>query len=273
MSKRHSWRRDEHFPDDLDNNVMDYISLPDGGVNYFSLSDAAILFALDQWWGENGEGGDPYFWELLCDKKAKAESENDSKKFIKALTHAVDNKFLDAKVLSRNIDTLQIDPSRTYALLGDMEHALDVYGIGCGHMVDCAKALDNINAYDTSAKVARNRIALRMGLEPDGDDCTDEDDPNLEALNQKVVIYQLRASALEKQLQERSSDFAPINERSKASYLNIIGSLLAALKHKGISEAETKAFLDENRFTEFAGVSIRNLEKVFPEARKRVGES
>ncbi|MBV7454796.1 hypothetical protein KW843_09965 [Acidovorax sp. sif1233] len=63
----------------------------------------------------------------------------------------------------------------------------------------------------------------------------------------------------------------PLRERERNSLYNIIGSLLACLNHHGVDEAAVKAFLDQQRYTDFDGVSTRNLEKVFPLARKSIG--
>ncbi len=63
----------------------------------------------------------------------------------------------------------------------------------------------------------------------------------------------------------------PLGSRERTNLHNIIGSLLACLKHHGVDEAAVKAFLDQQRYTEVDGVSIRNLEKVFPLARKSIG--
>ncbi|WP_313297378.1 hypothetical protein [Diaphorobacter sp.] len=65
----------------------------------------------------------------------------------------------------------------------------------------------------------------------------------------------------------------PLSLKEKNSLYNIIGSMLAFLEYKKIEEAEVKKFVSDHRYTDLQGVSIRNLEKVFPIARKSIGEA
>ncbi len=61
-----------------------------------------------------------------------------------------------------------------------------------------------------------------------------------------------------------------LSNKERNNLYNIIGVLLAMLKHYGADEASVKKFVADQAYSDIPGLSVRNLEKVFPLARNAI---
>lgn len=62
----------------------------------------------------------------------------------------------------------------------------------------------------------------------------------------------------------------PLLDRERTTFLNIIGSLLAILRDKNMSDTDIYNYLEEKGYTEYQGVSISTLQKNFVEAKRSI---
>ncbi|MCR8961178.1 hypothetical protein M0765_026645 [Variovorax sp. S2] len=264
-----SSRQKENFHADLDFGVLDYLALPSFGDGYFSLADAAMLAALDDWWWNFGEGGDPDFSDLIADQKARAVAQPMQQLVVKALVRSIALKELDAHVLARDLATSEAVPERTYAHILDIVDCLEKYGIGEGHLMQTAKSLDDEDFYEVATAVSRRRAAIRMGISSDPEEIPNENPfAVIEVLRKELRAKKLQIAHLEQQGSTRIGDARPLGARQRNNLHRAIGALLALLLPHYNDKQDALIAEIESRFSGNEGLSKRTLESIFPLAKK-----
>lgn len=259
--------RDENFHIDLEFEVMDYMSLPEFGEGYFSLTDAALLAALDAWWLDHGEDDDPDFDELIANPQARKAAGPHQKEILKALLRSISLRELDARIFSRELSNSEPVPNRTYAHIGDIESCLEKYGLGHGHLIQSAKDLDD-DLYDIASSIARRRAAIRIGISPSHEEIPSGGDPHevIEHLQRDLRAKKLQIAYLESTL--RKVDGRHMGSRQRQNLYRTVGALLHFVlpRYKGKQEALIADI--ETTYPKREGLSKRTLESVFPAAKK-----
>ena len=268
MKKQTSWR-EEHFHDDVDAGILQLLELPDSGMEHFTLTDAAVLYALDDFWTTN-RSDDPDFWEFIAEREPRKHIQERQKTVEAVLVRAVERKELDATIFLRDISNSLPLPLYTYARLSEIKGCLRSYGIWPGPVVDDAENIDTDGLYRRASEIARNRVAIRVGAPPDLDESLDEQ--TIDELRDEIAAKRMRIATLEHELAKKVDSGKQLGERERTNLYNIIGALLAMLKHHQQDEATVKKFMEEHRYSEIDGLSRRNMEKVFPRARHGIGE-
>ena len=260
MENQTSWR-EEHFHDDVDAGVLQLLQLPDSGMGYFTLTDASILYALDDWWGRN-RSNDPDFWDYISEKEPRQHIHEKQKTIEQLLIRAVERKELDATVFLRDVSTSLPIPLYTYAKLPEIKDCLETYGIWPGHMIDCADNLDTEGLYRRASEIARNRVAIRVGAPPDLDESLD--DKTIDELRDEIAAKRMRIAKLEHELAQKSGASQPLGGRERATLLNIIGVLL----DKCVKKDEPLIEEIQTDYPTVPGLRPRTLQAKFAEARR-----
>lgn len=260
MEKQTSWR-EEHFHDDVDAGILQLLELPDSGMGYFTLTDAATLYALDDWWGGN-RSDDPDFWSFIAEKEPRKHIEEKQKVVESVLIRAVERKELNAKVFLRDISNSLPIPLDTYAKLSEIKDCLQAYGIWPGPVVDSAENIDTDGLYRRASEIARNRVAIRLGSPPDLDESFD--DQTIDELRDEIAAKRMRIASLEHELAKKSETGSPIGNRERTTLLNIIGALL----EKYVKKDEPLIAEIQQEYPAIPGLKTRTLQEKFAEARR-----
>lgn len=184
----------------------------------------------------------------------------------------IDAGRLAPMLLRRNIDG-QIDRNQTTLAVAAVEEWAEVYGISLGDL--WADYLDGEQGIAEAVLEAGNnaRRALELGKELSGL----RDYESLPEWAKQILFTKIDAAS---DVSDASGD-KPLNERERGSMLAIIGALadtLLAVSPGGQSYSvfRSQTALIEvliSRYQGVPGLSQRNLEKVLPLARRRIGAS
>lgn len=92
----------------------------------------------------------------------------------------------------------------------------------------------------------------------------------LSAYWDKMIFSRSNIIEFEQERSEQPASEKPLTEKERGNLYNLIGVLLVALREKGMDEAAVKRFIADQGYSDLPGLSLRNLEKVFPQCRKSV---
>jgi hypothetical protein len=147
---------------DPDFGADEYFALPDSGVGYYSLEDAALLAALDMWNAGQvpdvpaGEG-----WPEGDGPGVRKGIEPLQRQLLDALARSVESGLLKAVVRRRTLPDSRPVPGRTFVRLADLEDWLEVHGHMRGPVIEAAAAVFVDNPWGIACAVARDRAELR----------------------------------------------------------------------------------------------------------------
>ncbi|MDZ5457898.1 hypothetical protein [Azohydromonas lata] len=152
---------------DPDFGADDYFALPDSGVGYYSLEDAALLAALDMWNAGQvldvpvGEG-----WPEGDGPRVRKGIEPLQRQLLDALARSVESGLLEAVVRRRTLPDSRPVPGHTFVRLADLEDWLEVHGHMRGPVIEAAAAVFVDNPWQVACAVARDRAELRHPAAP-----------------------------------------------------------------------------------------------------------
>jgi hypothetical protein len=110
--------------------AADYVWLPAYGVEHYSLTDAALVSALDMWSMGRVEGVPCESW---LDEQGELEIRNALEplrgQLLAALIRSVESNQLAAAVRGRELATSRLIPERTYISLSDLVDWLEVHAM------------------------------------------------------------------------------------------------------------------------------------------------
>ena len=250
--------------DEITNGEGDYLHLPQYGAEYFRLSDAALIIAIDEWWQKSLQD-EPDFFEGVCHPKARADSQPLKKMIAQALVRAVQIKDLDAIVCLRTLPGGEPSPDRTYALASNIQKYMESYGLGQGHLFEWAQQLD-VEMFDLALAVSRRRAHIEHGVIPVVYE-TPTGPPHevIQKLLKKIDSQKLRIAYLENRTV--ADDKNAFGERKRNNLYRTIGALLDLILPSYKDKQDALISDIAEKFGKQDGLSKRTLEAVFPLAK------
>jgi hypothetical protein len=221
----------------------DYIRLPNFGVDYYSLADAALVAALDMWVSGDMPASPPAdnrVWPDEADSPAVREAiEPTQRQLAEALMRSVEAGHLVAEVLGRTLTDSRAIPERTFILLQDLVDWLEVYGHERGDFIAELAESEQVDPWDIASKVASDRARLRLShLDSERSAGTADPLDELAALKREVRSQRLHINHLQQQLKTTRTavEDRPLTTRRRRTLLTII----AALCRKAAIQLETR---------------------------------
>lgn len=163
----------------------DYCRLPEFGVGFYSLTDAALVGALDMWASDKVAGVPCESWQTQRDDpKIRAALGPLQAQILAALVRSVESKQIDAEVLGRRLSDSSLIPERAFIRLQHFVDWLEVHGHERGDLIaDIEEDLQN-DPWQVASGVAAERARLRLShLKPEGSTAQDESKDWLESLD------------------------------------------------------------------------------------------
>lgn len=264
----------EHFTSAPFYNEHDYLQLPDCGERHYSLSDAALLAALDSWGsGHNTDFplGDRDFRDAWDDQEVRAGVQPMERTLIAALLRSTVNGELQPTVFARELKTGDLNPDRSYISLEELIEWMGRYGLGRGDLIASIEEDLNDSIMDRASSTANERARFRTGvypgLLPQANDSEEAVRRLLHVIEEKSVeIAHLRRGMHDTSQQKQFS------ARERNTLLTVIGALLGQLRSEmGKQDALIAAMTSAH--PRARGLSERNLHKVFGEANRALSIS
>jgi hypothetical protein len=264
-----------------DYGAEDYLLLPDFGVNYYSLEDAALLSALDMWSAGRAPGvpaeglpmadGDDEAHDHQDDPLIRAALDPLRAQLLAALVRSAEAGQLDVEIRARTMADSRLIPARTFVLLPDLVEWLQVHGHDRADIIADIQESAQDEPWLIADAVAADRASLRLGhLEsrhPAG-----TPGANAEGLRAELRQQRLHIAHLEKQLADarrggRPAD-KPLSTRERRTLLVLVAALC---KRAGIDPAARGASIAIASATAELGVTvsddtIRPLLRLIPDA-------
>ncbi|MFT3804954.1 MAG: hypothetical protein QM766_27515 [Burkholderiaceae bacterium] len=143
--------------DPLEADTLDFLQLPEFGANHYSLSDAALLIAIDQQAGDDLSAVD----EPEFRKRIGSEQE----KYLAALRTWVASGALEVIILGRDLTDASPLPERTYVSLSALDRWLDQSMLHRGSYLNSILEDSHRNeseaAWDAARAAAAERLTFR----------------------------------------------------------------------------------------------------------------
>lgn len=245
---------------------------PHFGIFHLNLNEAGMLIAKCLWFrGElNIKGADDSAY-AFNDKKLEAKLEQTAMHYAVVVQQAIADGRLEASRLSREIEGLII-PDQTFVDALVMADWLEDSGIILGEAFD--------EEYISLEENLAQKIALSVAAERHRKKTPQHDVPH----NAENIFLRQRISALEQQLEKQNRQtpaHAPISEKQRGAYLNIIGSTLGLLLGRSPSGNPYSVFESQQaiidaihaNFGEAPGLSQRNLADKFAEGKRTLSST
>lgn len=255
----------------------DYIRLPDFGMGYYSLDDAALLSALDMWNAGEAPGvpaegfppkdDDDEAHDHQDDPVIRAALEPLRAQLLAALVRSAEAGQLKVEVRGRTLADSRLIPGRTFVRLSDLVEWLEVHGHERSDIIADIEESEQDDPWLIASGVAQDRASLRLGVpegrQPRGDTTS---------LRAELRAARLHAAHLERQLDEarRGTGGAdkPLRTRERRTLLVVIAALC---KRAGIDPAARGAAVEVASVTAELGATvsddtIRALLRAIPDA-------
>lgn len=269
-----------HYAPEPDFGAADYLRLPHFGIFHYSLTDAALLGALDMWsagavpdvpaegW-EDDEG--PH--DDIDDPQIRAALEPLRAELASALIRSAESGHLAVEVRGRNRQTSSLIPERTFVELHDFVDWLEVHGHERGDFIaDIEETLAD-DPWRVASEVAEDRARLRLGeygARPPAQGRSLAD-LSVEGLKQELQAKRLHIVHLEQQL-DVARGGRSTEKRLSTRERRTLHTVIAALcKKAGIDPTARGAAMAIESATAELGVpvgddSIRSILKAIPDA-------
>lgn len=257
----------------------DYIRLPDFGVGFYSLEDAALLSALDMWSAGRAPGvpadglpmgdEDDEAHDYQDDPLIRAALEPLRGQLLAALVRSAEAGQLEVVVRGRTLADSRLIPGRTFVQLDDLVEWLDVHGHERGDIIADEESASD--PWETALRVAEDRARLRLAhLEPRpsaGEPWTDADGLRADLRTKRLHIAHLERELEEARRGVRTAD-KPLRTRERRTLLVVIAALC---KRAGIDPSARGAAMEIASATAEAGVpvsddTIRPILRAIPDA-------
>lgn len=273
-----------HVPEP-DYGAADYIRLPDFGQQYYSLTDAALLSALDMWASGEAPGVPPEGLPMAEDDEEAHDHQDDPLiraaldplrvQLAAALVRSAEAGQLKVEVKGRNLADSRLIPERTFVHLQDLTEWLEVHGHDRGDIIADVEESEADNPWLIASAVAEDRAGFRLahlqresGTTVEGSRTVYKDS---DGLKRELRAKSLHIAHLEQQLNAArggSGGEVRPGTRQKRTLLTIIAALC---KRAGIDPKARGAAMAIASATQELGVpvgddSIRELLKAIPDA-------
>jgi hypothetical protein len=266
------------FSPEPDYGAADYLRLPDFGLFHYSLTDAALLAALDMWASGRAPGVPSDGWEVDQDApELRKALEPLRLQLLTALVRSTEVGQLPVEVRARNFADSRALPERTFVRLEDLVEWLEVHGHERGDIIaDIEESLGD-DPWLIASEVAEDRARLRLGhlkeesTRNSADSVEALQGVELEGLRRELQAKRLHIVHLEQQLHAArggSGGEKRLNTRQRRTLLTIIA---AVCKKAGIDTTSRGAAAVIAGATEELGVpvsddSIRAVLREIPDA-------
>lgn len=219
---------------EADFGAADYVRLPAYGVEHYSLTDAALISALDMWSTGGVDGVPCESWLDEQDDPAVRKSLDPLRvQLLAALVRSVESNQLAAEIRGRALATSQLMPDRTYVSLSDLVDWLEVYGHERGDFIADIEESHQDDPWHIASQVAENRAKLRFpeaSYEPHAEsfETLGDDAAEIAYLKRELHAARLRISHLEfERLGGRrpNADIKPLSTRQRRTLLTVVAAL------------------------------------------------
>ena len=261
--------------------AADYIRLPGFGVGYYSLTDAALLAALDMWASGQAPGVPPEGLPMADDDDEAHDHQDDPliraaldplrAQLLAALVRSAEAGQLEVEVKGRELADSRLIPERTFVSLQDLTEWLEIHGHERGDIIADAEESEADDPWLTASAVAEDRARFRLA-QPAGMHPHSSQSPELDGMRRDAAAKRLHIAHLEQQLDAARRGAGAADKRVSTRERRTLLTIIAALcKRAGIDPTTRGAAMAIASATQELGVpvgddSIRALLKAIPDA-------
>ncbi len=264
-----------------DYGAADYIRLPDFGQKYYSLTDAALLSALDMWASGEAPGVPPEGLSMAEDDEEAHDHQDDPliraaldplrAQLAAALVRSAEAGHLKVEVKGRDLADSRLIPERTFVHLSDLAEWLETHGHERGDIIADMEDSETDDPWLIASAVAEDRARFRLA-QPASLHPRSSQSPEIDDMRRDIAAKRLRIAHLEQQLDAARRGAGDVEKRVSTRERRTLLTVVAALcKRAGIDPAARGAAMAIASATQELGVpvgddSIRAMLKAIPDA-------